>query len=99
MWIDLHLKGIYVIEKKEIEHLGDLVKVELKEPEKYIKQVEQILKYFDRLDTVEFNSDDTLRKEVDSENLRDDKHIQYDLPLIEYLKKDQNNFFRAPKMV
>ncbi len=88
-----------MVERKEIEHLGDLVKVELKEPEKYIKQVEQIIKYFDRLDTVEFNSDDTLRNEVDSENLRDDKHEPYDIALIDHLKKDQDNFIRAPKMV
>ena len=88
-----------MVDKNEIEHLGDLVKVELKEPEKYIKQVEQIIKYFDRLDTVEFNSDDTLRNEVDAENLRDDKHEPYDTSLIEHLKKDQNNFIRAPKMV
>ncbi len=88
-----------MVERKEIEHLGDLVKVELKEPEKYIKQVEQIIKYFDRLDTVEFNSDDTLRNEVDSENLRDDKHEPYGISLIDHLKKDQDNFIRAPKMV
>ena len=88
-----------MVDKKEIEHLGDLVKVDLKEPEKYIKQVEQIIKYFDRLDTVEFNSDATLRNEVDAENLRDDKYEPYSISLIEHLKKDQNNFIRAPKMV
>jgi len=88
-----------MVDRKEIEHLGDLVKVDLKEPEKYIQQVEQIIKYLDRLDTVEFNSDATLRNEVDTENLRDDKHEPYGISLIEYLKKDQNNFIRAPKMV
>ena len=88
-----------MVERKEIEHLGELVRVELKEPEKYIKQVEQIIHYFDRLDTVEFNSDDTLRREVDAENLRDDKHEPYKILLIDLLNKDQNNFIRAPKMV
>ena len=88
-----------MVDKKEIEHLGDLVKVDLREPEKYIKQVEQIIKYFDRLDTVEFDSDDTLRNEVDSESLRDDKHEPCTISLIDHLKKDQNNFIRAPKMV
>ncbi len=88
-----------MVDKKEIEHLGDLVKVDLREPEKYIKQVEQIIKYFDRLDTVEFDSNDTLRNEVDAENLRDDKHEPCDISLIDHLKKDQNNFIRAPKMV
>jgi aspartyl/glutamyl-tRNA(Asn/Gln) amidotransferase C subunit len=88
-----------MVERNDIDHLGDLVKVELKDHEKYIKQIEQVIKYFDGLDTVEFNSDDTLRREVDSENLRDDKHEPYDIALIESLKKDQNNFIRAPKMV
>lgn len=88
-----------MVDKKEIEHLGDLVKVELKEPEKYIKQVEQILNYFDNLDKVNFHSDDILRTEVTSENLRDDVHEPYVDSLIEHLKKDQNNFIRAPKMV
>jgi len=88
-----------MVERKEIEHLGELVKVELKEPEKYIKQVEQIIHYFDRLDTVDFNTEDTLRREVDSENLREDKYEPYGISLIDHLNKDQNNFIRAPKMV
>ena len=68
-----------MVDRKEIEHLGDLVKVELKDTEKYINQVEQIIKYFDNLDNVEFNSDDTLRNEDDAyENLRDDKHEPFD---------------------
>ena len=91
-----------MIEKNEIKHLGDLVKVELKEPEKYIKQVEQILNYFERLDMVEFDSEEQLRKEVSIDNLREDKYEQFladGKPLIAQLKKDQNNFTRAPKMI
>ncbi|MDE1832676.1 MAG: aspartyl/glutamyl-tRNA amidotransferase subunit C [Thaumarchaeota archaeon] len=88
-----------MVEKKEIEHLADLVKVNLSEPEKYIKQVERILNYFDRLDKVEFQSDETLGIQITTEDLREDIHIQYGDSLIEHLKKDQNNFIRAPKMV
>jgi aspartyl/glutamyl-tRNA(Asn/Gln) amidotransferase C subunit len=91
-----------MVERKEIEHLGDLVKVGLKDPEKYVKQVEQILNYFERLDKVEFNSDDTIRKEVSVDNLREDKYEQFlidEKPLVEKLKKDHNNFIRAPKMI
>ncbi len=91
-----------MVEKKEIEHLADLVKVELRAPEKYIKQVEQILNYFDGLDKAEFESNKTLRGEVSVDALREDKHETYaddGKPLIEKLKKDQNNFIRAPKMV
>ena len=91
-----------MVERKQIEHLGDLVKIELKDPEKYIKQVEQILSYFERLDKVEFDSDKMLRLEASVNVLREDKHETYaddGKPLIEKLKKDQNNFIRAPKMV
>lgn len=91
-----------MVENNEIQHLGDLVKVELKEPEKYVKQVEQILNYFERLDKVEFVSEGQLRKEVSFDNLREDKHKLFltdGQPLIEKLKKDQNNFVRAPKMI
>ena len=88
-----------MVERKEIEHLGDLVKVDLSEPEKYIRQVEQILNYFDRLDKVEFSSDDTLRTQITTDGLRDDVYEPYGDSLIKHLKKDQNNFIRAPKMV
>ncbi|MGI0072527.1 MAG: Asp-tRNA(Asn)/Glu-tRNA(Gln) amidotransferase subunit GatC [Nitrosotalea sp.] len=90
------------MEKDEIKHLGDLVKVELKEPEKYIQQVEQILNYFERLDKVEFDSEESLRKEISFDNLREDKYEPFLTDgklLIEKLKKDQNNFIRAPKMI
>ncbi len=91
-----------MVEKDEIKHLGDLVKVELKEPEKYIQQVEQILNYFERLDKVEFDSEESLRKEISFDNLREDKYEPFLTDgklLIEKLKKDQNNFIRAPKMI
>ncbi len=91
-----------MVDKKEIVHLGDLVKIDLQDPEKYILQVDQILNYFERLDKVDYESDKTLRKEISYDNLREDKYEKFlseDNPLIDYLKKDQNNFVRAPKMI
>jgi aspartyl-tRNA(Asn)/glutamyl-tRNA(Gln) amidotransferase subunit C len=90
-----------MVERKEIEHLGDLVRIELKAPEKFIKQVEEILNYFDKLDNVQFDSDQTLRNEISMENLRDDIHEPFENygKLIAELKKDQNNYTRAPKMI
>ena len=91
-----------MVDRKEIEHLADLIKVEISNPEKYIQQVEEILNYFEGLDTVEFKSDKTPRKEVQYEDLREDVHEQFLIdgkPLIGFLKKDQNGFVRAPKMI
>lgn len=91
-----------MVDRKEVEHLGDLIKVEIQDPEKYIHQVDKILNYFDSLDKVEFETDKILRKEISYDDLREDKHERFSVEgksLIDYLKKDQNNFVRAPKMI
>jgi aspartyl-tRNA(Asn)/glutamyl-tRNA(Gln) amidotransferase subunit C len=88
-----------MVDKKEIEHLSDLVKIEIKDPQKYILQVEQILNYFERLDKVEVTSEDLLRQELTLDDLREDKFVPYDDNLIEKLKKTKEKFVRAPKMV
>ena len=88
-----------MVDKKEIEHLSDLVKIEIKDPKKYITQVEQILNYFERLDKVEITTEDLLRQELSIDKLREDKFVPYGDNLIENLKKTKENFVRAPKMV
>ena len=87
-----------MVDRKEIEHLSDLIKIEIKDPQKYILQVEQILNYFERLDKVE-TTEDLLRQELTLDDLRDDKFVPYEDNLIEKLKKNRENFVRAPKMV
>lgn len=88
-----------MVDKKEIEHLSDLVKIEIKDPQKYILQVEQILNYFERLDKVDITTEDLLRQELTLDDLREDKFVPYEDNLIEKLKKTKENFVRAPKMV
>ena len=88
-----------MVDKKEIEHLSDLVKIEIKDPQKYILQVEQILNYFERLDKVNITTEDLLRQELTLDDLREDKFIPYEDNLIEKLKKTNENFVKAPKMV
>ena len=88
-----------MVDKKEIEHLSDLIKIDIKDPQKYILQVEQILNYFERLDKVNVTTDDLLRQELTLDDLREDKFIPYEDSLIEKLKKTRENFVRAPKMV
>jgi aspartyl-tRNA(Asn)/glutamyl-tRNA(Gln) amidotransferase subunit C len=88
-----------MVDKKEIERLSDLIKIEIKDPQKYILQVEQILNYFERLDKVEITTGDLLRQELTLDDLREDKFVPYEDNLIEKLKKTKENFVRAPKMV
>ena len=88
-----------MVDKKEIEHLSDLVKIAIKDPQKYILQVEQILNYFERLDKVDVDMEDLLRQESTLDKLREDKFVPYEDNLVESLKKTRENFVRAPKMV
>lgn len=88
-----------MVKREEIERLGDLIKIELKDPEKYIKQVEQILNYFDRLDKVEGGSDKILAEELTLDKLREDKYVPYNEMLVEKLKTTKERFVKAPKMI
>lgn len=87
-----------MVDRKEIEHLSDLIRIEIKDPQKYIIQVEQILNYFERLDKVEITMEDLLKQELTLDKLREDKFLPYEENIIENLKKTKENFVRAPKM-
>ncbi|MGI0041996.1 MAG: hypothetical protein ACRD94_08555, partial [Nitrosopumilaceae archaeon] len=71
-----------MVKRQEIERLGDLIKIELKNPEKYVKQVEQIINYFESLDKLEISSDKILTQELTLDKLREDKYIPYDEKLV-----------------
>ncbi|MEX0764655.1 MAG: hypothetical protein WDZ43_00660 [Nitrosopumilaceae archaeon] len=88
-----------MVKRQEIERLGDLIKIELKNPEKYVKQVEQIINYFESLDKLEVSSDKILAQELTLDKLREDRYIPYDEKLVEKLKHTKENFVKAPKMI
>ncbi|HSD04980.1 MAG TPA: hypothetical protein VLB45_04420 [Nitrosopumilaceae archaeon] len=87
-----------MVKKEEIEQLGHLIKIEIKDPQKYIKQVEQIINYFDTLDKVTIDSDKILTQELTLDKLREDKYIPYEKNLVEKLKHTSEKFVKAPKM-
>lgn len=87
-----------MIKREEIERLGNLIKIDLKNPEKYIKQVEQVLNYFESLDKVSTDIDIMLSQELTLEKLREDKYIPYEEKLIGRLKNSKDDFVKAPKM-
>ena len=88
-----------MVKRQEIERLGDLIKIEIKNPEKYVKQVEQIINYFESLDKLEISSDTILTQELTLDKLREDKYIPYEEKLVEKLKHTKENFVKAPKMI
>ena len=88
-----------MVKREEIAHAADLIKIDLKEHEKYFKQVEKILSYFDILDKASIESEDLVTQELPIEKLREDRYIPYDEKLIEKLKNYKGTFIKAPKMI
>ena len=92
------------VDKKEVEHIAVLARIELSEEEKelYSEQLSTILEFFDRL------------KEVDTENVSPTSHV---VDLVNAYRPDQvrpslgveavlenapdraNRFFRVPKIL
>lgn len=87
-----------MVKKEEIVHAANLIKIDLKDHEKYIEQVEKILNYFDILDEASGKSE-VIVPIAPLEKLRDDKHIPYDEELIKQLKNYKGTFVKAPKMI
>ena len=88
-----------MVKREEIEHAADLIKIDLKEHEKYFKQVEKILSYFDILDKASIESEDLVTQELPIEKLREDRYTPYDEKLIGKLKNYKGTFIKAPKMI
>ena len=87
-----------MVKREEIVHAANLIKIDLKDHEKYIEQVAKILNYFDILDKASTDSE-VIVQEISLEKLRDDKHIPYGEELIKQLKNYKGTFVKAPKMV
>ena len=88
-----------MVTREEIVHAADLIKIDLKDHEKYFEQLEKILRYFDTLDKASIDSEDFVTQTLPTEKLREDKYIPYGEKLIEKLKSYKETFVKAPKMV
>ena len=88
-----------MVKREEISHAADLIKIDLEEHEKYFKQIEKILSYFDILDKASIESEDPVTQELSIEKLREDKYIPYGEKLIKKLNNYKGAFIKAPKMI
>ena len=88
-----------MVKREEIAHAADLIKIDLEEHEKYFKQIEKILGYFEILDKAIIESEDLVTQELPIEKLREDKYIPYGEKLIEKLNNYKGTFIKAPKMI
>ena len=87
-----------MVSKEEIEHIANLMRIEIDDHVVHIDRIQKMISYFEILDMANVESQELDVREQDSEMLRDDKYIPYDKKLIESLKNYKGSYIKAPKM-
>lgn len=88
------------VTKEQVRHLGWLSRIELSDEEldKYTSQIEQIIAYLDKLDTVPLEQAEVIKPRVKFSELREDAERAFGAdPLGTKYRKD--GFVKGPRMV
>ena len=87
-----------IINKKKIEELSKLMKIEIDDYDIYVNDITKILDYFNMLDTIDIETTNNYgNNEISFDNTRNDEYIPYDDNLINNLKHHKN-FIRSPNL-
>jgi len=87
-----------LVTEEEIARVAKLMKIELEDHSEHVKRVQKMLEYFDILDKANVESEEIIVQETDIDELRDDRYIQYDEKLLEFLKTYKEKYVKAPKL-
>ena len=87
-----------MVSEEEIARVAKLMKIELEDHSEHIIRVQKMLEYFDILDKADVESENLKPLETDIDKLRDDRYIQYDKKLLEFLKTYKEKYVKAPKL-
>jgi len=72
--------------------------IELDDQSIHIDRVQKMIQYFDILDKAGIESEELIVQETSIQNLREDKHIPFEVKLIDKIKNYKGTHVRAPKM-
>jgi len=89
-----------MISKDELKHLGWLSRLELTigELDRYVSQIDEIIKYFDNLDTIPLSESEHTYSAKEVSELRDDKNRVFKWDTLQSLKNRKDGFIKGPKM-
>jgi aspartyl-tRNA(Asn)/glutamyl-tRNA(Gln) amidotransferase subunit C len=89
-----------MISKDEIKHLGWLSRLELteKEIDKYSRQIDEIIRYFDKLDTIPFRKGELTGSIKTVDELRDDRVEVFEGDPLRSFKNRKDGFVKGPRM-
>jgi aspartyl-tRNA(Asn)/glutamyl-tRNA(Gln) amidotransferase subunit C len=90
-----------MISKDEIRHLGWLSRLELTESEldRYAAQIDEIVTYFDKLDTISLNGSEPARSIKKVSELRNDKIHMFEGNPLKFSKNRKDGFVKGPRIV
>jgi len=90
-----------MISKDEIRHLGWLSRLELTESEldRYAAQIDEIVTYFDKLDTISLNGSEPARSIKKVSELRNDKIHMFEGNPLKFSRNRKDGFVKGPRIV
>ena len=89
-----------MISKDEIKHLGWLSRLELteKEIDKYSRQIDEIMRYFDKLDTIPFGKGELSGSIKTVAELRSDRVKVFEGDPLRDSKNRKDGFVKGPRI-
>lgn len=89
-----------VVTKEQVKHLGWLARIELSdsELERYSTQIEEIIKYLDKLDAIPLEETRPIVAKKKFSDLRPDEHVKFDGDALG-TKYRKDGFVKGPRMV
>jgi aspartyl-tRNA(Asn)/glutamyl-tRNA(Gln) amidotransferase subunit C len=90
-----------MISKDEIKHLGWLSRLELTDQdlERYAPQIDEIIRYFDKLDTLPLIGSESIGSIKKVSQLRKDNIHMFEGDPLEFSKNKKDGFVKGPKML
>jgi aspartyl-tRNA(Asn)/glutamyl-tRNA(Gln) amidotransferase subunit C len=90
-----------MISNDEIKHLGWLSRLELTDEEivRYAFQIEEVIKYLNKLDSISLSEVEPVRLEKKISELRKDDVKPFEGDALEVTKNRKNGFVKGPRMV
>ncbi len=89
-----------MVTKEEIKHLGWLSRIELSDEEiaRYTSQIEQIIAYLDKLDTIPLEQVEVIKSKSQFSELRKDEEHPFGADTLG-TKYRKDGFVKGPRMV
>ncbi len=84
--------------EEEIKNISKLMKIRIIDHREYIEKVQNMLDFFNMLDSAGVEEEEIPKNTKLISQLREDKHVTFDEELLENLKEFRDGYIRAPKM-